>query len=155
MALIYDFVPETSGASITRATVTSVTSTLVRVLADGEAGASELPCELLQTGGEAVVTLEPGDSVLVWRSAPDADTGVIMGRIGPSRSGPAESPTALAETASAPEELVIEATKSLTLRVGDGSITIREDGKILIKGNDLVSHARRTNRIRGGAVAIN
>ena len=29
------------------------------------------------------------------------------------------------------------------------------DGKILIKGKDLVSHAQRTNRIKGGSVAIN
>jgi len=43
----------------------------------------------------------------------------------------------------------------MTLRVGNGSITIRGDGKILIKGSDLVSHAQRTNRIRGGAVSIN
>jgi len=41
------------------------------------------------------------------------------------------------------------------LRVGDGSITIREDGKVLIKGKDLVSHAQRMNRIKGGAVSIN
>jgi hypothetical protein len=60
-----------------------------------------------------------------------------------------------AEASDPPEHLLIEAKKSLTLRVGDGSITIREDGKILIKGKDLVSHAKRMNRIRGGSVAIN
>ena len=54
-----------------------------------------------------------------------------------------------------PDELVLEAKHTLTLRVGDGSITIREDGKILIKGKDLVSHAARTNRIKGGSVQIN
>ena len=53
------------------------------------------------------------------------------------------------------KEVVIQARESLTLRVGDGSITIRADGKILIKGKDLVSHAQRANRIRGGSVAIN
>ncbi len=53
------------------------------------------------------------------------------------------------------DELVLEAKHSLTLRVGEGSITIREDGKILIKGKDLVSHAQRLNRIKGGAVQIN
>ena len=54
-----------------------------------------------------------------------------------------------------PEVLVLEAKSSITLRVGEGSITIREDGKILIKGKDLVSHAQRMNRIKGGAVSIN
>jgi hypothetical protein len=51
--------------------------------------------------------------------------------------------------------LVLEATREMTLRVGDGSITIRKDGKILIKGTDLVSHAKRMNRVKGGAVSIN
>ena len=48
-----------------------------------------------------------------------------------------------------------EAKHQLTLRVGEGTISIREDGKILIKGTDLVSHAQRMNRIKGGAVSIN
>ena len=43
----------------------------------------------------------------------------------------------------------------VTLKCGDGSIAMRRDGKILIKGLDLVSHAARTNRVKGGSVAIN
>jgi hypothetical protein len=73
-----------------------------------------------------------------------AGTGVILGVLNPA---PAYDEV--------PEQLVVEARESLTLRVGDGSITIRADGKILIKGKDLVSQAKNTNRIKGGAVAIN
>ncbi len=58
-------------------------------------------------------------------------------------------------SSSIPDEIVLEAKKGLVLRVGEGSITIRSDGKILIKGKDLVSHAKRTNRIKGGAVSLN
>ncbi|HKM56274.1 MAG TPA: hypothetical protein VJY33_22910, partial [Isosphaeraceae bacterium] len=54
-----------------------------------------------------------------------------------------------------PDELIFEAKQSLTLKCGEGSITLRGDGKILIKGKDLVSRAQRMNRIKGGAVAIN
>jgi hypothetical protein len=54
-----------------------------------------------------------------------------------------------------PDDLVLEAKETVTLRCGDGSITIRADGKILIKGKDLVSHAQRANRIKGGSVSIN
>ena len=86
----------------------------------------------------------PGDTVLVWRSA-DGARAIVLGRVGPS----------VGVTPAVPDTLTIEAKQSLTLRVGDGSITIREDGRILIKGRDLVSHAQRTNRIRGGSVAIN
>ena len=54
-----------------------------------------------------------------------------------------------------PDELTLEAASQLSLKCGEGSITIRNDGKILIKGKNLVSLALETNRIKGGSVAIN
>jgi hypothetical protein len=117
-----------------------------RVFFEGEQ--KEIDCELL-CAAEDACCFSPGDAVLVWR--PDAEErAVIIGRIGRSiapEAGPPER--------AVPDELVLEAKQSLTLRVGDGSITIRADGKILIKGKDLVSHAQRVNRIKGGSVAIN
>lgn len=104
-------------------------------------------CDLLVTSEGRPPVLGRGDRVLTWVSA-DGASAVVLGRIGPSR-------TRVTEASELPETLTIEARHSLTLRVGDGSVTIREDGKILIKGKDLVSHAQRMNRIKGGAVAIN
>jgi hypothetical protein len=108
---------------------------------------------------DAPVHLRPGDGVLCWTENEDRERGVILGRIGaPVASAPAQVTAAENTTAAIvelPDELVLEAKHSLTLRVGAGSITIREDGKILIKGKDLVSHAQRLNRIKGGAVQIN
>jgi hypothetical protein len=103
-------------------------------------------CDVLVTGPTAL-KLHAGDSVLCWFPGPESTRGVVLGLI--ERHASTRDPEAI------PETLVIEAVKSLTLRVGDGSITIREDGKILIKGKDLVSHAKRLNRIRGGSVQIN
>ena len=111
------------------------------VIVEGDAG-EQLVCDVLDTGANPPLQLAPRDTVLVWRPDAHAERGVILGRVGLSHAEPAE-------------EVVIEAEHSLTLRVGDGSITIREDGKILIKGKDLVSHAQRMNRIKGGAVSIN
>lgn len=128
----------------------AVPSTLFRasvLTVDGHAvlvecgGGERLMCDLLYLDSTAVQYL-PGDTVLVLLEA--SGTGVVLGRIGPG-----------AAPSSTPDELVLEARNSLTLRVGDGSITIRKDGKILIKGRDLVSHATRRNRIRGGSVEIN
>jgi hypothetical protein len=107
---------------------------------------STLECDILVTGAHSTLLLAPGDRVLVCVE-PSETRAVIMGRIGPSCGTPAPE--------EAPATILLEATQSLTLRVGDGSITIREDGKILIKGKDLVSHAQRMNRIKGGAVSIN
>ena len=111
-----------------------------------------LPCEQL-TSGDRPVALAIGDQALVWHTGRPGEMGVVLGRIGALRApAPARAPDDVAE---APESIVLEAKHSLTLRVGDGSITIREDGRILIKGKDLVSHAQRLNRIKGGAVSIN
>lgn len=105
--------------------------------------------DLLVTGGPSLA-LGHGDTVLCWIDAEDRDRGVILGRIGaPAQPVDPESVPKIADV------LVLEAKQSLTLRVGDGSITIRDDGKILIKGKDLVSHAQRANRIKGGSVSIN
>jgi len=109
----------------------------------------EVTCERLVTSDTHELRLAPHDSVLVW-SASNNGHGVILGRIA---VGPA--PVNATESEHLPDELVIEANHTLTLKCGSGSITIREDGKILIKGKDLVSHAQRLNRIKGGAVQIN
>lgn len=98
----------------------------------------------------AVGCITVGDEVLIWHQDDEGTSGVVLGRI--SEPG---ARAASATSAPTPETLVLEARENLTLRCGDGSITIRKDGKILIKGKDLVSHAKRANRIRGGSVAIN
>jgi hypothetical protein len=51
--------------------------------------------------------------------------------------------------------LVIACDEELILRCGKSTIALRPDGKVVIQGVDVVSSARRTNRIRGGAVRIN
>ena len=106
----------------------------------------EIDCDMLHASS-APPRLVAGDAVLVWRPT-GADRGVLLGRIGASCADPNGN-------AGTPDTLVLEAKQSLCIRVGDGSITIRDDGKILIKGRDLVSHAQRMNRIKGGAVSIN
>ncbi|UCC71421.1 MAG: hypothetical protein JSV86_13625 [Gemmatimonadota bacterium] len=105
-------------------------------------------CDLLQTSESSQLQLTVGDAVVVLLPRREGERGVVLGRVGSARAGG----DAIEE---APDELVVEARKNLVLKCGDGSITIRADGKILIKGKDLVSHARRVNRIKGGSVAIN
>jgi hypothetical protein len=145
-------------AQISRATVVgSAGGRLVVEYHDGDAVRVE--CALLHVSAEAPAVPAIGDAVLVWVEPGPAHRGVILGRIMEhGRAGAEGSTTDRADGEDAqplPDTLVLEARRSLTLRVGDGSITIRHDGKILIKGKDLVSHAQRINRIKGGSVAIN
>jgi hypothetical protein len=139
---------EAEAKSIHRAVVT-------RVAADGEhyaelsdGSGTSVVCDVLEAA--APPRYHSGDVVLVWVPPRSSSRPVILGRL--SRR-PLTAPAA--KESEIPDELVIEAKDSLTLRVGDGSITLRADGKILIKGKDLVSHAQRLNRIKGGAVSIN
>jgi hypothetical protein len=53
------------------------------------------------------------------------------------------------------KRVVFEAEEEIVLRCGKGSITLRKDGKIILKGTELVSRASRTNKIKGASVAIN
>lgn len=49
----------------------------------------------------------------------------------------------------------LTAKERIELRVGRSSIVMEADGQITIRGTDLVSHAARSNRIRGGSVNLN
>jgi len=53
------------------------------------------------------------------------------------------------------ETVKIEGPKKIVLRCGKGSITITKDGKIMVRGTDLLSRSSGPNRIKGGSVQIN
>lgn len=105
-------------------------------------------CGLLSTGGDQL-ELFAGDQVLVWSAGSAEGVHVILGRVGES-NGPLEP-----VEEEVPSELVLEATERISLRCGDGSITVAGDGKVVIRGKQLLSRATQTNRIKGGSVAIN
>lgn len=49
----------------------------------------------------------------------------------------------------------VTAEKELLLRCGKSSILLRQDGKIIIKGENILSRARMTNKVKGGSVQLN
>lgn len=104
-------------------------------------------CKLLITGAEPP-QLHINMPVLVWVPAPDAREGVVLGRVG------AYEPAA-PSTAPAKDHVTIEANESLSLKCGNSSIDLRKDGKLMVRGNDVLTRAKRTNRIKGGSVGIN
>lgn len=53
------------------------------------------------------------------------------------------------------KRIVFDAEEEIVLQCGKGSITLKRDGKIVLKGTDIVSRASRTNKIQGGSVKIN
>lgn len=107
---------------------------------------SEAMCDWLLGGGSASPVLQPGDRVLVL-SASDEHRGVVLGRIG-RYTHPEVS-------ASPPNTLSLEARERVSLRCGQASIELREDGKVFIRGEDVLVRAKGTKRIRAGTVSIN
>lgn len=52
------------------------------------------------------------------------------------------------------KRVTFDAKEELILRCGDASIALR-NSKIFIRGKDVISRARRRNKIKGGSVLIN
>jgi hypothetical protein len=50
---------------------------------------------------------------------------------------------------------VLQAAHTLSLQCGLSSIDLRADGKVVIKGDDVLVRAKGTKRIRAGSVSIN
>jgi len=53
------------------------------------------------------------------------------------------------------KRMVVSARHELVLRCGDASITLDHDGRITIRGTQVISHSEGVNRIRGGSVQLN
>lgn len=53
------------------------------------------------------------------------------------------------------KRVLIEASQEVVLMCGKGSITLESNGRVVIKGTELVSKASGSNRIRGASVSIN
>lgn len=53
------------------------------------------------------------------------------------------------------KSISFEAEKEIVLKCGRASITLTKAGKILIKGDYVLSHSSGENRIRGGSVSVN
>jgi len=89
-----------------------------------------------------------------------ADTGqpVLLGLRQPVPALEAELPGESAATSvdGAPERrLQLEGKDEVVLRCGKASITLRSNGRVVIRGVQVESRATGRNRIKGGAVLIN
>ncbi|ALN58678.1 hypothetical protein GLE_3332 [Lysobacter enzymogenes] len=59
------------------------------------------------------------------------------------------------EAAAPLERVEICAGQEVVVRCGEASVTLTADGKILLRGAYISSHAKGTNRLKGGSVRMN
>jgi hypothetical protein len=102
----------------------------------------EFPCDWLEGPATAGIRLQPGDRLLVAPPT-DGENGVALGRIGRYQEPKPEA------------NVTIEAGETLTLKCGEASVDLRKDGKVMVRGEDVLLRAKGTQRIRAGTVAIN
>ena len=76
----------------------------------------------------------------------------IQGTPGPA-PGPGSKTTEVVEVDG--KRVSIEGMDEVVLRCGEASITLRRNGKVIIRGLYVESHSKGTNRIKGGTVEVN
>jgi hypothetical protein len=105
-------------------------------------------CDLLETSANVMLQLNLGDQVIVMSPDGPEANGIILGRVGRYR-------VPQPQASQPPDHTVIEAREMLTLKCGESSVDLRKDGKLMIRGKDILTRAKRSQRIKGGTVAIN
>lgn len=53
------------------------------------------------------------------------------------------------------DQVVVEGRDEIVLRCGEASITLRRNGRVVVRGTYVETRSEGVNRIRGGAVQIN
>jgi len=53
------------------------------------------------------------------------------------------------------ERVVLEASREVVLRCGESSITLKKDGRVLIRGSHVVSRSTGPNKVKGASIQLN
>ena len=80
---------------------------------------------------------------------------VIMGLLRSSGSGAVTAQLGHVEVSLDGERMIVSARSELVLRCGKSRLTLREDGRIEVSGETIVTKATGANRILGGSVQLN
>ena len=97
-----------------------------------------------------------GRDVVVLFDGGDPKAPIIIGIIEPiARAESPFSPDRGITVHADGERHVIEAEREIVLRCGDASITLTRAGKVIIKGNYILSRSTGYNKIKGAAIDIN
>lgn len=142
-----------------------------KILVKPEKEEENLPCDFLRTTREPLPPITIRDSVLYVLDA-DKEQGYILGLVDsysqvnqenpnkdtlnyPDAQVEVEMPGKLKKVRVSGKTIHIEADDEIQLKCGKGSILINNQGKIVIRGTNLISRSSGMNKIKGAAVNIN
>jgi len=128
----------------------------VLFLADGAGTALAVAIGLPVADGVVARAARTRQRALAVRANESADDWVLVGLVRDRiparlrRAGPGD-----VEIRVDGDKLVFEAERSIELRCGDASLTLRKDGRIVLSGDYVVSESRGPNKIRGATISLN
>jgi hypothetical protein len=136
-----------------------LTGILVKIAPDGHVwvqleGGGELagPCCVRATALLRLASRDVGATLVLWL-APDA-LAIVLGRQTAGSADEQDEKPPI-EALVDGRRVVLEAADEIVLRCGESSITLKRDGRVLIKGAYVETASRGVNRIKGGSVKIN
>ena len=110
---------------------------------------------------KAAAAVDRGQAVLLVFESERSDRPIIVGLLQEpvSRDSEVDLKAPLAETKREAvvdgRTVVFDAKDEIVLRCGDASITLRRNGRIVVKGPYVETRSKGVNRIKGGVVRIN
>src|SRR5207302_11476469 len=149
---------------------------LVAILGDGRIGvavpgvaqtlAARLAISLTSARLQAAIDSRQGAVIVFEGRSPDR--AIVIGLIEsvpldlPGAAAATEAPTARAPAAPRVVEADVDGKRvrivgndEIVLECGSASITLRRNGRVIIRGTYVETHSEGTNRIKGAAVQIN
>lgn len=112
----------------------------------------------LQTNRRKIETaITTGQAALVVFENGERDRPIITALVEDRLSAPAESDGNLlaVEADSDGRRVQITAKEEIILRCGKATLSLMQNGRVVVRGAHVETHATGTNRIKGGAVRIN
>lgn len=109
---------------------------------------STVPLQSIAVGQEVVLVFDEGDPgrpIIVGALQTPVQDDIAA----------ATAPSPAIEASSDQPAILLSAEREIVLRCGQASIVLTRAGKILIRGEYVLSRASGANRIRGGSVQIN
>jgi hypothetical protein len=120
-------------------------------------GLAELPGELVRARATVrLLQAMTGDSVVLLFEQADLRRPIIVGVLQDQAIAcQLEAGQRLVSVEADDDRFVVSAEREIVLRCGDASITLTRAGKVIIKGNYILSRSSGYNKIKGAAVDIN
>lgn len=118
----------------------------VRVDFPGNSGRPRDARTVIQISREELTRVRPGTPVLLVFDDGDTSRPIVVGLI---------HDTLVAPNAEVKKKLSLEAEEEISIRCGHSAVTLACNGKVVIRGKNLVSRSSGSNKIRGASVNIN